>query len=105
MQFVSQIPPHHWNWTDETEHYIDGVFFWTLCALLTVMMVYKYYDSLTKEDLEFSVGSKQNVWEVKEPLMAVSSLPPTLCWKLTFRRTTNTQKTILPRHTEAAEAP
>jgi len=37
------------------------------------MMVYKYYDSLTKEDLEFSVGSKQNVWEVKEPLMAVSS--------------------------------
>jgi hypothetical protein len=36
------------------------------------MMVYKYYDSLTKEDLEFSVGSKQNVWEVKEPLMAVS---------------------------------
>jgi len=45
-----------------------------LCALLTVMMVYKYYDSLTKEDLEFSVGSKQNVWEVKEPLMAVSRI-------------------------------
>jgi len=38
------------------------------------MMVYKYYDSLTKEDLEFSVGSKQNVWEVKEPLMAVSRI-------------------------------
>jgi Chitin synthase export chaperone len=32
------------------------------------MMVYKYWDSITKEDLEFSVGSKQNVWEVKELL-------------------------------------
>lgn len=31
-------------------------------------MVYKYWDSITKEDLEFSVGSKQNVWEVKELL-------------------------------------
>lgn len=49
-------------------HYIDGVFFFTLCMLLTVMMVYKYWDSITKEDLEFSVGSKQAVWEVKEPL-------------------------------------
>jgi hypothetical protein len=29
------------------------------------MMVYKYWDSITKEDLEFSVGSKQAVWEVK----------------------------------------
>lgn len=33
------------------------------------MMVYKYYDTITKEDLEFSVGSKQNVWEVKESLL------------------------------------
>jgi hypothetical protein len=70
--------PTRFRLTDKTEHYIDGVFFWTLCALLTVMMVYKYYDSLTKEDLEFSVGSKQNVWEVKEPLMAVSYYP--LLW-------------------------
>lgn len=86
-------------------HYIDGVFFFTLCMLLTVMMVYKvstvplikdiggrwghqagaigrsctrrvdvneqYWDSITKEDLEFSVGSKQAVWEVKEPLNQV----------------------------------
>lgn len=28
----------------------------------------KYWDSITKEDLEFSVGVKQNNWEVKEPL-------------------------------------
>jgi hypothetical protein len=45
---------------------VDGLFFGTICTLLAVMMVYKYWDSITKEDLEFSVGSKQNVWEVKE---------------------------------------
>jgi hypothetical protein len=28
---------------------------------------------LQKEDLEFSVGSKQAVWEVKDPLLASSS--------------------------------
>lgn len=33
------------------------------------MMVYKYWDSITKEDLEFSVGTKQNNWEVKEPFL------------------------------------
>ncbi|CEI94010.1 Putative Chitin synthase export chaperone [Rhizopus microsporus] len=32
------------------------------------MMVYKYWDSITKEDLEFSVGAKQNVWEIKESI-------------------------------------
>ncbi|CAG8559315.1 4498_t:CDS:2 [Ambispora leptoticha] len=53
---------------DAAKHYIDGLFFGTICSLLAVMMVYKYWDSITKEDLEFSVGSKQNVWEVKELL-------------------------------------
>lgn len=72
------------------QHYLDGLFFATICNLLGVMMVYKvgslsllplifrymvinlklqYWDSITKEDLEFSVGAKQNNWEVKEPLM------------------------------------
>ncbi|KAG1442536.1 hypothetical protein G6F56_011023 [Rhizopus delemar] len=32
------------------------------------MMVYKYWDSITKEDLEFSVGAKQNIWEIKESI-------------------------------------
>jgi len=70
------------------EHYMDGLFFATLLNLLAVMMVYKvrsrppqrvlidsklitarqYWDSITKEDLEFSVGQKQNNWEVKELL-------------------------------------
>ncbi|KAF8534091.1 chitin synthase III catalytic subunit [Trichophaea hybrida] len=50
-------------------HYLDGLFFASICNLLAVMMVYKYWDSITKEDLEFSVGTKTNVWEVKEPLL------------------------------------
>lgn len=55
---------------EETSHYLDAVFFATICNLLAVMMVYKYWDSITKEDLEFSVGTKQGNWEVKEGLMA-----------------------------------
>jgi len=50
------------------QHYLDGLFFATVCNLLAVMMVYKYWDSITREDLEFSVGTKQNNWEVKELL-------------------------------------
>lgn len=30
----------------------------------------QYWDSITKEDLEFSVGTKPGSWEVKDPLMA-----------------------------------
>jgi len=51
-----------------TQHYLDGLFFTTVTNLLAVMMVYKYWDSITKEDLEFSVGVKNNTWEVKELL-------------------------------------
>ncbi|KAG1444321.1 hypothetical protein G6F56_010348 [Rhizopus delemar] len=51
---------------ENTKHYVDGMFFGAICNLLVVMMIYKYWDSITKEDLEFSVGSKQNVWDVKE---------------------------------------
>ena len=36
-----------------------------LCMLLSVMMVYKYWDLIMKEDLEFSMGSTVAVWEVK----------------------------------------
>ncbi|KAL7273475.1 Chitin synthase, class 7 [Rhizina undulata] len=50
---------------DEISHYLDGLFFASICNLLGVMM---YWDSITKEDLEFSVGTKANVWEVKELL-------------------------------------
>ena len=57
-------------------HYIDGMFFATVCNLLAVMMVYKYWDSITKEDLEFSVGTRPGNWvvggqqaDIKDPLM------------------------------------
>ncbi|KAK7509863.1 chitin synthase III catalytic subunit [Phyllosticta citricarpa] len=53
---------------DNVAHYLDGLFFATICNLLGVMMVYKYWDSITKEDLEFSVGIKAHNWEVKELL-------------------------------------
>ncbi|KAK3301816.1 chitin synthase III catalytic subunit [Chaetomium strumarium] len=53
---------------EAVSHYLDGLFFATTCNLLAVMMVYKYWDSITKEDLEFSVGTRMNNWEVKELL-------------------------------------
>ena len=43
---------------ESAQHYLDGLFFATICNLLAVMMVYKYWDSITKEDLEFSVGNE-----------------------------------------------
>ncbi|KAE8352315.1 chitin synthase export chaperone [Aspergillus coremiiformis] len=51
---------------ENVQHYFDGLFFTTICNLLAVMMVYKFWDYITKEDLEFSVGIKPNTWEVKE---------------------------------------
>lgn len=48
------------------QHYLDGLFFGTVCNLFAVMMIYKYWDSITKEDLEFSVGVKSNNWDVKD---------------------------------------
>jgi hypothetical protein len=67
-------------------HWVDGLFVSTVCNLLAVMMVYKvifsqatlthklttsqFWDSITTEDFEFSVGVKPNNWEVKELLPA-----------------------------------
>ncbi|KAI9486005.1 MAG: chitin synthase III catalytic subunit [Benjaminiella poitrasii] len=50
---------------EEMKHYLDGLFFGSLCNLLAVMMVYKYWDSITKEDLEFSIDSKYQNWEIQ----------------------------------------
>jgi hypothetical protein len=33
-----------------------------------MLILSQYWDSITREDLEFSVGTKQNNWEVKELL-------------------------------------
>lgn len=40
---------------DAIKHYIDGLFFFTLCMLLSVMMVYKYWDSITVRTSTHSV--------------------------------------------------
>ncbi|KAJ1337532.1 Chitin synthase export chaperone [Microdochium nivale] len=53
---------------ESADHYLDGLSIATTCNLLAIMMVYKYWDSITKEDLEFSVGTRMNNWEIKEPL-------------------------------------
>ena len=90
---------------EAVNHYLDGLFFATVCNLLAVMMIYKvcllhspprpanslpersanrsvqYWDSITREDLEFSVGARQNNWDVsaasamqKDPLLSASEV-------------------------------
>ncbi|KAI8913203.1 chitin synthase III catalytic subunit [Gorgonomyces haynaldii] len=54
---------------DLAKHYLDGMFFGNIFTLLAVMMVYKYWDGITKEDLEFAVGGKNHTWEVRDPLL------------------------------------
>lgn len=56
------------------QHYIDGLFFSTTLNLLTVMMIYKFWDSITREDLEFSVGIKGNSWEIRDPLLSDAAM-------------------------------
>ncbi|KAK9463863.1 chitin synthase III catalytic subunit [Lipomyces oligophaga] len=57
---------------EHTKHYVDGLIFASMCNLFTVMMIYKYWDSITSEDLEFSVSANAvapptvNPWDQKE---------------------------------------
>lgn len=51
------------------KHYLDGLFFASLTNLFATMMIYKYWDMITTEDLEFSVSNKESAWEVKELLV------------------------------------
>ncbi|ORX93852.1 hypothetical protein K493DRAFT_284322 [Basidiobolus meristosporus CBS 931.73] len=53
-----------------TNHYLDGPFFTVIFNMFAVMMVYKYWDSITKEDLEYSYGDNIYNWEVQELLGA-----------------------------------
>lgn len=50
---------------DKVRHYIDGVFFATVCNLFAFLMVYKSWDIITTEDLEFSVSNQENTWDLK----------------------------------------
>ncbi len=53
---------------EKANHYIDGLFLATFCNFCTTMMIYKYWDMITKEDLEFSVGNKETNWETSQLL-------------------------------------
>ena len=41
-------------------HYIDGLFFGSACNVFTVMMIYKFWDMITVDDLEFSVANVEH---------------------------------------------
>lgn len=43
------------------KHYIDGLFFGSLCNVFTMMMIYKFWDMITTDDLEFSVAVEHGV--------------------------------------------
>jgi hypothetical protein len=49
-------------------HYVDGMFLGSTFVLLSVMMVYKFWDSITTEDLEFSVGGSPQVWHMQNTM-------------------------------------
>ncbi|KAI9733185.1 MAG: Chitin synthase, class 7 [Claussenomyces sp. TS43310] len=78
-------------------HYLDGLFFATICNLLAVMMVYKYWDSITREDLEFSVGTKLNAWEAKE-LLPEDDRRATMFQDTDYSSTLYNQSPVQPRH-------
>lgn len=50
---------------ENAKHYVDGLFVGTILNLLAVMAVYKYWDAITTEDLEFSIDSKHQTWEIE----------------------------------------
>lgn len=49
-------------------HYVDGLFLGSTFTLLAVMMVYKYWDSITSEDLEFSVTGGPQIWHLQNTM-------------------------------------
>ncbi|ORX95578.1 hypothetical protein K493DRAFT_324619 [Basidiobolus meristosporus CBS 931.73] len=49
---------------ETTTHYLDGLFFAAGATLFSVMMIYKYWDSITKDDLEYLIDCKSDQWEV-----------------------------------------
>ncbi|KAI9243829.1 chitin synthase III catalytic subunit [Phascolomyces articulosus] len=58
---------------EQFKHYMDGLFLGSAFNLLAVMMVYKYWDSITKEDLEFALDSKPQHWQILQQVYIDSS--------------------------------
>ncbi|OIR58357.1 MAG: chitin synthase export chaperone [Amphiamblys sp. WSBS2006] len=50
----------------QTKHYIDGSFLYSFFFLLGLMMLYKFWDSITKEEFEFFVDNDQNTWALEK---------------------------------------
>lgn len=50
---------------EHTRHYIDGIFFATFCNMVSFLMIYRAYDTVTAEDLEFTVSLKDSAWETR----------------------------------------
>lgn len=67
---IGQISMHAFSIgiCEHSKHYMDGLFLGSGCNLLAVMMVYKYWDSITGDDLEFALDSKPQYWQVFEPI-------------------------------------
>lgn len=53
---------------DSVKHYVDGIFFATVCNMFAMLMVYKAWDITTSEDLEFVVSSTEGGWDLKSAL-------------------------------------
>jgi hypothetical protein len=45
---------------ESVNHYLDGLFFGSLCNLFSYMMLYKFWDMTTDDDLEFSISINKN---------------------------------------------
>lgn len=45
---------------NSVRHYIDGAFFGTACNLFAFLMIYRAYDTITAEDLEFTVSLRDD---------------------------------------------
>ncbi|KAI9295389.1 chitin synthase export chaperone [Neoconidiobolus thromboides FSU 785] len=78
-----------------SSHYLDGMFPSTVLTLLAVMMIYKYWDSLTKEDIEFTVSKDPHQWEVKDLLMEPEQQFP-LNFNNTYGRSSHYHRTSKP---------
>lgn len=48
---------------NSVRHYIDGVFFGTICNLFAFLMIFRAYDTITAEDLEFTVSLRDDPFE------------------------------------------
>ncbi|CAH2351763.1 chitin synthase export chaperone [[Candida] railenensis] len=48
------------NICEGLSHYIDGIFFGSLCNIFAIMMIYKFWDMITTDDLEFSVANVEH---------------------------------------------